>query len=205
MLDVGCGAGDNAKLLKTRHPNCEIFGITHSVAEADVAVRHMTNCWVLDIEAPIPAPVSIFRFDSIVFSHVLEHLRDPADVLTRFAELLDDDGSILIAVPNVLSWRMRWKFLRGRFEYQSSGTLDDTHLRFFTFQTAVKYLFSKSPALTVVSKSVTGNVPLWIFRRFLLPRSWCQKIDEFGCCHWPNLFGDQVLLRATIDRNVDNI
>ena len=33
VLDIGCGAGDNAKLLKAMHPEIDISGITHSAAE----------------------------------------------------------------------------------------------------------------------------------------------------------------------------
>ena len=33
VLDIGCGAGDNAKLLKATHPEIDISGITHSAAK----------------------------------------------------------------------------------------------------------------------------------------------------------------------------
>jgi SAM-dependent methyltransferase len=136
------------------------------------------------------------RFDAVVLSHVLEHLSDPATVLRRFSKLLLQGGCAIIAVPNALSWAMRWQFIRGDFEYKSDGVLDDTHLRFFTYLTADRYLLAKSPDLRLVSKSVTGGVPQWWLRRYLLPKSWSTHIDVLGCRVWPNLFGDQVLLKA---------
>jgi 2-polyprenyl-3-methyl-5-hydroxy-6-metoxy-1,4-benzoquinol methylase len=196
VLDVGCGAGDNAGLIKAEYPGCEIHGVTHSAAEAEVAKAWMTECWVFDIEKEIPADLSAMRFDAVIFSHVLEHLRDPATILNKFAQLVLRGGCVIIAVPNTLSWAMRWQFLRGNFEYRSDGVLDDTHLRFFTFVTADRYLLAKSPKLTLVSKSVTGSVPLWWLRRYLLPKSWSRSIDGLGCRIWPNLFGDQVLIKA---------
>ncbi len=196
VLDVGCGAGDNAHLLKSRYPGCEVHGVTHSAAEAELARKWLTACWIFDIESQIPEALSAMRFDAVVFSHVLEHLRDPAAVLGRFAKLLPPGGCVIIAVPNTLSWAMRWQFVRGDFEYRSDGVLDDTHLRFFTYLTADRYLLCKSPELQLVSKSVTGSIPQWILRRYLLPKSWSRGIDALGCRVWPNLFGDQVLLKA---------
>jgi 2-polyprenyl-3-methyl-5-hydroxy-6-metoxy-1,4-benzoquinol methylase len=200
VLDVGCGAGDNAALLKFKHPGCEIHGVTHSAAEAEIAKQWMAACWVFDIESEIPGVLSAMRFDAIIFSHVLEHLRDPAAVLDRFANLLRHRGCIVVAVPNALSWRMRWRFLRGDFEYGSEGVLDDTHLRFFTYVTADRYLLGSSSRLKLVTKSVAGSVPLWWFRRNLLPKSWSRSIDDLGCRLWPNLFGDQVLMKAVAAR-----
>lgn len=156
----------------------------------------MAHCWVFDLEGDFPPDFASQRFDALVFSHVLEHLRDPATILSRFAALLREGGQVLIAVPNVLSWRMRVQFLLGRWEYESAGVLEDTHLRFFTYYTADKYLLSHVPNLTVQSKSVTGSVPLWVFRRYLLPESWCDRLDQWGCRFWPNLFGGQVLIKA---------
>jgi 2-polyprenyl-3-methyl-5-hydroxy-6-metoxy-1,4-benzoquinol methylase len=196
VLDVGCGAGDNAALILAKYPGCEIHGVTHSAAEAAIAGKSMTACWVFDIEKEIPAGLAAVRFDAVIFSHVLEHLRDPAMIVNRFSGLLLRGGCVVIAVPNTLSWAMRWQFLRGDFEYRPEGVLDDTHLRFFTFVTADRYLLAKSRQLNLVSKSVTGNVPLWLLRRHLLPKSWSTRVDRLGCRIWPNLFGDQVLIKA---------
>jgi 2-polyprenyl-3-methyl-5-hydroxy-6-metoxy-1,4-benzoquinol methylase len=200
VLDVGCGAGDNARLLKSKYPGCEVHGVTHSPAEADIAKEWMTACWGFDVESDIPEELRAKRFDTLILSHVLEHLRDPALILRRFAELLRPGGCAIIAVPNALSWAMRWQFVRGDFEYKSEGVLDETHLRFFTYLTADRFLLGKSPELKLVSKSVTGSVPQWWVRRHLLPKSWSMRVDEIGCRLWPNLFGDQVLLKAVTSR-----
>lgn len=196
LLDIGCGAGDNAVLIKSRHSECKVFGITHSDAEAELAKKHMEQCWVFDIESELPADLVHQTFDVLIFSHVLEHLRDPAVVLARFTRLLISGGIVLIAVPNVLSWRMRAQFLLGSFEYESAGELDDTHLRFFTYLTADQYLLSKSPDLEVEWKAASGSMPLWWLRRYVFSQSWSKHIDQWGCRHWPNLFGGQVLIRA---------
>jgi 2-polyprenyl-3-methyl-5-hydroxy-6-metoxy-1,4-benzoquinol methylase len=201
VLDVGCGAGDNAELVHSRFPGCQVHGITHSAAEAELAKLRMMSCSVWDIEGDIPSDFNALRFDTIIFSHVLEHMRDPELVLQKFSRLLKNAGTVLIAVPNALSWSMRWQFLRGDFEYRSDGVLDDTHLRFFTYLTADRYLLGKCPEFKLTSKGVTGSVPLWWFRRYLLPKKGSEFIDWLGCRLWPNLFGGQILLKAVYDQS----
>jgi SAM-dependent methyltransferase len=195
ILDVGCGAGDNAAALKSINPGCAVYGITFSAREAAIARRFLDNCWVLDVEQPLPSYLCSSRFDAIILSHVLEHLRDPAKVLESLVPLLREGGEVLIAVPNILVWRMRLHFLTGRFEYDRSGALDDTHLRFFTYDTADRYLLARSDTLRLTTKAVSASVPLWWLRR-VLPRGWVRALDGLGGRLRPNLFGDQVLLRA---------
>lgn len=195
VLDVGCGAGDNAALLRAR--GCEVHGITHSLAEAALAAPHLARSHVFDLEGAWPAELERERFDALLFSHVLEHLREPSQVLARFCRLLRPGGSVLIAVPNVLGWRQRLSFLAGRFEYAQSGVLDSTHLRFFTFFTADALLLADAPELRLELKRVTGSVPLWWLRRRLLSPALSAAIDALGCRLRPNLFGAEILLKAS--------
>ncbi|MBT8763363.1 class I SAM-dependent methyltransferase [Desulfohalobiaceae bacterium Ax17] len=196
ILDVGCGAGDNAALIKAYHPNCKIFGITHSLLEARLALAHLEHCWVFDIEKIVPDDLAAKCFDVMIFSHVLEHLRDPATVFAVFTQMLVNGGTVLIAVPNVLFWRQRVKFIIGQFDYESTGTMDETHLRFFTYWTADRFLLGKGSNLYVEYKGASGSVPLWFLRRYLFPKSLSERIDKWGCKHWPNLFGGQILIKA---------
>lgn len=197
VLDVGCGAGDNAELLKARMPRCEIFGITRSQAEADRARDRMVECWVDDIEDSVPAYLRPESFDCVIFSHVLEHLRNPAAVVSRFASLVRDQGQIVMAVPNVMFYKMRIQFIRGDFEYQpTGGILDDTHLHFYTWFTADRYLLAESPELHLVCKMVSGRVPLPRLRGRVIPHTWAKEIDQWGLRHWPNLFGYQIVIAA---------
>lgn len=196
VLDVGCGAGDNAGLLKSYSPEKKVYGITKSEAEKKIAQRYMERVWVFDIESELPTDLENQKFDTLLFSHVLEHLHDPAAVLARFSHLLNPGGIVLIAVPNILSWRQRIQFLLGRFEYKATGVLDETHLRFFTFFTADQYLLNKSPDLEIQFKGVTGSIPLWWLRRYVFPKTWSKVVDEWSCRHWPNLFGGQILIKA---------
>jgi 2-polyprenyl-3-methyl-5-hydroxy-6-metoxy-1,4-benzoquinol methylase len=196
VLDIGCGAGDNAALVKSRNSACDIVGITRSASEAALAQRHMSKCWVIDVEDELPAELASQSFDVLIFSHVLEHLRDPAVVLARFSRLLCRQGQVLVAVPNIVSWPMRVQFLFGDFQYHATGVLDNTHLRFFSYLTADRYLLSHCTDLELMHKVAPGNLPLWWLRRHVLPTAWIESLDRWGSHRWPNLFGRQVLMRA---------
>ncbi len=79
------------------------------------------------------------RFDFVLATDVLEHLRDPAAVLENFKQWLAPHGRAIIAVPNVATWQIRSQlFFRGDFEYQETGILDRTHVHFFTWYTLRK-------------------------------------------------------------------
>ena len=196
-LDVGCGAGDNAALIKARGWSGDIYGVTRSASEAERAQAYMRDCWVTDVETGLPDDLLRRSFDVIIFSHILEHLRYPAAVVHTFSKLLSKGGQLLIAVPNIMSFRMRWQFLRGDFRYSpEGGVLDDTHLHFYTYFTADEYLLSESTDLTLSHKGVSGSVPLWLLRRHVFPTMWSKRIDTWGEQHWPNLFGGQILIRA---------
>jgi SAM-dependent methyltransferase len=196
ILDVGCGSGDNARLLKERRPQSIVFGITLSQTELEAASQDLEAGWVADIETSDLAFLGSRTFDAIIFSHVLEHLREPPKILERFLRFLKPEGFLLIAVPNVLVWSQRLKFMAGQFEYLNGGVLDDTHLRFFTYLTADQYLVSNLAGLRITRKSVSGSVPLWLLRRHVFPQRLSAWLDRIGCKVYPNLFGDQVLIQA---------
>jgi SAM-dependent methyltransferase len=195
ILDIGCGAGDNARRLHSTNTKIEIVGITHSHVEADMAAPFMTAVKVMDIEVD---RVDGFgeAFDLLLLSHVLEHVRDPVAVVNRFLPLLKASGHVLIAVPNTLEWRTRLAFMRGRFKYADHGILDRTHLRFFTYETAAPEMIAPIPELSLVRRDARGAAPLGPLRHYLLPRSAKAQIDRMAVRAFPNLFAGEVALLA---------
>jgi SAM-dependent methyltransferase len=72
-------------------------------------------------------------FDYIIAADVLEHLRDPWATISKLKFFLKKGGSFIASIPNIRYWRIiRDLFFKGEWKYCDSGTLDDTHLRFFT-------------------------------------------------------------------------
>lgn len=134
ILDVGCGGGELGGALKFRRRATLVTGVTRSKTEAASARRVLDNVLVIDLDnQPIP---DVGPFDCIVCSHVLEHLRQPGRVLRQLKDVLAPQGSLVVAVPNVLHWRQRVLFVKGEFRYTTGGLMDDTHVVFFDWKTA---------------------------------------------------------------------
>lgn len=84
--------------------------------------------------------VSESRFDYILFADVLEHLRNPDEVLRRAVTFLDTNGTIMTSVPNIAHNSVIMELLQGRFDYRPTGLLDDTHVHFFTKKSILELL-----------------------------------------------------------------
>lgn len=130
-LDIGCASGLLGRALKQINPARKVYGIEFVENVAREAEKNLDRVACADIESdPFPFPDE--RFDVISFGDVLEHLREPWDVLAKFMPYLEDSGILVCNVPNVGHWSVILELLQGKFEYQDSGLLDRTHLRFFT-------------------------------------------------------------------------
>jgi 2-polyprenyl-3-methyl-5-hydroxy-6-metoxy-1,4-benzoquinol methylase len=197
ILDIGCGAGDNARVIRLKRPTAQIVGITLSSDEADLAREHLADVHVIDLDSSDLSFLGNRHFDAVVLSHVLEHLKDPVAVLRRALRYLRPGGQMLVAVPNVMEYRCRLRFLTGRFEYEDCGIMDRTHLHFFTWYTADRDLIHPIKELQIVTKVAEGAAPLWILRRSIFPTNLSRSIDALCVRLLPNLFGWQIIMSAT--------
>jgi SAM-dependent methyltransferase len=135
LLDVGCGTGDLGAAFRQLNPRARLLGIDSDPTAAETAAQRFDQIAVVDVEHD-PMPFALDRpLDCIVYSDVLEHLQDPWSVVRRHAEVLSDDGTMLICVPNMEHWSFAERLLRGTWKYEPTGLLDETHLRWFTLQT----------------------------------------------------------------------
>ena len=190
-LDCGCGAGDNARILAAR--GWDVDGITISLDEQDKAAQICKTVLITDLDAGLPAAVTGV-YDLVVFSHVLEHLRNPSRVLNEIRRVLAPDGIVAVALPNVLNWRSRLRFMLGQFEYEEGGIMDNTHLRFYTFASGRRLL--ESNGFLVSTATVEGIFPL--ARKIMLPSRIVGRLDKFAGSYWPGLFGWQLLFVASV-------
>ena len=132
VLDVGCAHGYLAGAL--RGQGCRVFGVERDAGDAERAREHCERVVEADLDVPgWSRDLADVRFESIVFSDVLEHLRDPASVLREALTLLDPAfGTVIASVPNVAHVSVRLELLLGSFRSEATGILDATHLHFFT-------------------------------------------------------------------------
>ena len=188
ILDIGCGTGDLAKHLNNRY---NFDGITYSIEEAKIAKNSLRNIWTLDLNNFQHEKIGSHTYDCIVASHILEHIYEPWKLVGELQKALKPKGIIIIAVPNVLFYKQRLVFLKGKFKYSlNGGIMDITHYRFFDWNNADILL--NNCKLTLKKKTGTGIFPLGKLRKLNL--SFINKFENFIIRKFPNLFNYQTII-----------
>ena len=157
VLEVGCSTGYMSRELVQR--GCSVIGIEVDPTAAERSRAHCQAVYVLDLNAPDwMAGLPEKGFDVVLLADVLEHLVMPDETLRQLRELLTPDGALVISLPNVVHWVTRLKILLGRFNYEPWGTLDHTHLRFFTTKTARALIEAAGYRITRFHPAIGGRM-----------------------------------------------
>lgn len=193
VLDVGCATGYLGRYL-TEEQGCTVDGVEYDLQAAEIARQYYRRVWVGDVEdevllADIPGP-----YDVVMCPAVLEHLARPDLVLRRLRRLIAPGGFLIASLPNVAHWSVRWKLLRGRWDYTEYGLLDRTHLRFYTLRTAQELLENVGYRVTSVQWSNVGVGPVESVLRGL-PRG-RYRIRRWLLEKMPELFGHELIFVA---------
>jgi SAM-dependent methyltransferase len=138
VLDVGCGTGALGAAYRRLNPRARILGLEADPAVAAIAAQRLDEVAVGDVDAGTLPFAPKDGIDCIIYGDVLQHMKDPWTVLARHARALNDEGTILICVPNVEHWLFVERLLRGTWEYEPTGLLDRGHLRWFSLETMRK-------------------------------------------------------------------
>jgi 2-polyprenyl-3-methyl-5-hydroxy-6-metoxy-1,4-benzoquinol methylase len=155
VLDVGCAAGDLARVLAER--GCGVTGIEIDPEAAHQAEKHCERVVIGDVEElDLSEMLGGEAFDVIVFGDMLEHLKNPLRTLDRLKPFLRSEGYLVASIPNVAHGSVRLALMQGKFQYSQLGLLDDTHLRFFTRE-SVEQLFEDAGFLiTGLKRTLRG-------------------------------------------------
>jgi SAM-dependent methyltransferase len=219
VLDVGCGSGVHGAELHRLYGH-RVVGVDLSASSIEKAKTRLAEAYVTDVTQPEAYPFRGHQqFDVILFSDMLEHLTDPLNVLVRHYRLLAPGGQLLISLPNVAIWNVRLALLLGQFEYGDTGTLDRTHMRFFTRRSFRRFLSEASlavsrdritpgmvrPFVPLIkrvygkgsetaqqgdSSSIMDSAPYRSYMRLLYP------VERWICGLWPGLLAFQFVILA---------
>ncbi len=167
LLDLGGGIGATAAAARDR-------GLARRVGVADL-VENDQNPTSLDftyqgdledIEFIDSIVVNEGQFDVILALDILEHLVDPWKVVAKLHASLKPGGYLVTSIPNVRHFSALLPLLlRNRWDYQDSGLLDRTHLRFFVKSTAVQLATSSGLKVKTVIGSPSGAKKIRSFRK----------------------------------------
>lgn len=149
VLEVGCGTGSTLRWLKETGRCDEAIGLELFDSAAVVARKFADHVTVGDAERLIGDAFEVASFDLILCLDVLEHMVDPWAFIARAERLLKPGGILIASIPNVrhLGVLIPLAFA-GRWQYQSQGILDRTHLRFFTRESALALLCTERLSVT---------------------------------------------------------
>ena len=122
LLDIGCGNGDFARIMKRRGWNVEgleVSGHTLRITDFPVYTEEFQDI-----------PVSQPTYDAITAWAVLEHVHDPMAYFRKASQVLKRDGQFIFLVTNFHSMASRYLFAEDV----------PRHLYFFTRETVRQYL-----------------------------------------------------------------
>lgn len=134
VLDVGCGAGITAQLIKEKYPGVRVVGLEVDPLLAGLAAERLDALVVEGAQSPgaLSRLAELGPYDLIICADVLEHLQEPWDVLRGLAGLLSPGGHLITSIPNVRHVSTFVALgLTGRWPRRDRGIHDKTHLRFF--------------------------------------------------------------------------
>jgi 2-polyprenyl-3-methyl-5-hydroxy-6-metoxy-1,4-benzoquinol methylase len=151
VLELGPATGYMTHAFNDR--GCTVVGIELDPEMAVNAGKFTERMIVGDIDQlDLDEELGEERFDAIVAADVLEHLRDPLEILVKLKQFLKPEGCFVISFPNVAHGSVRLSLLSGRFDYQEIGLLDSTHLRFFTRESFEELLDEAELGLAVLHR-----------------------------------------------------
>lgn len=130
LFDVGCGAG--FFLDEARKAGYKVQGIDVSkdaiIYAKNILKLNVTNADLLDCKYPNN------KFRIITLIQVIEHLIDPKPILRKIYKLLEHNGVLYIATPNINSYLS--KTLQKDFNYM----IPPEHIGFYSNETLSKIL-----------------------------------------------------------------
>jgi 2-polyprenyl-3-methyl-5-hydroxy-6-metoxy-1,4-benzoquinol methylase len=175
LLDVGCSTAEFSSILKSRS-KIEIWGLELNENAASIANERIDKVIVGNLNDNIVKLPNDY-FDCIACNDILEHLYEPEKTLTDLKIKIRNGGMIVSSIPNFLYLPNLLKIVFKReWEYTEEGTLDYTHIRFFTKKSIIKMFNSVN--YDVISVEGINEIQGW--KWWLLKKITFGFMDEYG-------------------------
>lgn len=149
LLEVGCGNGD--RLVKLKKLGWDVEGQEVDLRAASHArEKHGLRIFYGDLDA-LSLPENVY--DAVVLNHVIEHVHDPAGLLSECRRVLKPGGMLVAVTPNSESYGHR------TFQSHWFGLDPPRHLYLFSERTlervAARAGFRSHRVWTTASKAET--------------------------------------------------
>jgi 2-polyprenyl-3-methyl-5-hydroxy-6-metoxy-1,4-benzoquinol methylase len=137
ILEVGCSLGNTLEAARIRNLNS--LGI-------DISTYAVQYCRQRGLKAENKSLEELhaegLRFDLVFMQHVLEHFKDPFRILSLCKSLLNQDGLLLILVPNSRFGKAVRQ--RGMHRFYSQKGVGTEHFVYFDYDSLSKVLESQN-------------------------------------------------------------
>jgi len=126
VLDIGCAAGMSLRPFALQ--GWRAIGLD----PGNDWVAYGRREYGLDLRTGFYTGASLpgEKFDLVLWSHVIEHVLDPAPVLASIREHLTEDGYLFVGTPNILAPKRKLH----------PGLFGGDHVRLFSARTLITYL-----------------------------------------------------------------
>jgi len=118
VLEVGCGDGEMTQYLSRHFPDITV--LDGSEAMLNECRHRLGNADIRYILAMFEEYEPGSGYDTIIMSHVLEHLDEPVEMLKKISGWLNNNGRLLVAVPNAWSIHRQAGVKMGLLEHSAS-------------------------------------------------------------------------------------
>jgi len=189
VLDVGCAQGYLSEILARR--GYRVTGI-----EKHASDEFPSNVKFIEADLDHGLPPLDGQFDFVICADVLEHLREPAKLLSDLRGVLVPGGRMIASLPNSGHAWFRWNILLGRFPAEDRGLFDRTHLHFYTWRGWVELLTAAGFHIERVRGS---GVPVGLavprFAEWAAVRA-LERLSFESARRWKTMFAYQFVVTA---------
>lgn len=187
LLDLG--AGEGWELAYFAKKGIEVLGVDYSEYGVESCNPDMIdNFLVGDIDETLNELIGgNKKFDVITLNHVLEHVLDPIDLVSRLSKIINKGGILIIKVPNDFSLLQKY-LLENQFIDKEFWLAPPDHLNYFDKNSLIAFIESFSYS----TLEIFGDFPIDI-NLFNPDTNYVQKKDTGKRCYDAKLAFDTYL------------
>lgn len=194
-LDLGCGTGADLEIVKSYNSNANLYGVDFGLWNAEILREKGIKPIALNIEIE-KLPFKDNSLDLIIANQIIEHTKEIFWINHEIFRCLKPGGTLILAMPNVLSLHNRILMLFG-FHPTCNKSIS-AHVRVFSkrdvyefyktigdkFTKIVKHSGSQFyPFPKVISRPLSAVFPNLAFTSFYVIKKTGKYTSEF--IDWP--------------------
>lgn len=173
VLDIGCYQGANAKYLKEKYDKVSYIGLEGNAEAISNVYSEVDEIHRVDLDNVDFSVLKKTNIDFIILGDVLEHLKEPDDLMLKVKKIIHQDTIIIVSIPNIQYYETFLQLLSGNFPRRERGVFDKTHLRWFTHKEFKKMIESNYEIMKFsrTFRLVDGNCCSFLnrYNKYLLP------------------------------------